>query len=541
MKNNLKMQDKKRDIPFLLKIKKVLTSPPLWLEILLLLFCILIFLLIRLSNLKSIPIYLDEAIYINWAHLFKLDKNLAYVSMQDGKTPFYFWIVSFFLRIKQNPLIAARMVSVIAGAGTMITSWFMTRIVFGKKTALVFLPLYILVPYAQFLERMAFADSLQVFLGTLSITLVFAIVKPKHGRAHLFGFLGAFFVGIILGMAYLTKSSAKIYLFLTFFLLIYQAVISIKKPKKIIYLLLVGSAIWIPYAEIITAFRTGASRFFLNISTKEKLLTFSPKEILQNLFGHIYINNFPVVLNYLLTYLKVPIILIVIFSIFRDKISKKKLRALPLALITLAIFSAIFFSSKIPASRYFFPIVPFVVILGSYGFLGICSSFKKKYFPLIILILILTVILPFMKLDLDIILNPKKAGFAVEDRHYLFESDLSGIGIEETIKIIEDHLKTRDVVLVVDSFWGQPDYIEVAIKSKPQNHRFLLKKQIDSSIPQEIRKLAKNMDVFFLFLDEKNRPEPIFQGKETTLVKSFPRLPLKTGETRHAYLYRFNN
>jgi len=123
------------------------------------------FLVIRTKNLLSVPVYLDEAIYVNWGYMFKTNRNLAYLPMQDGKTPLYFWIISFFYDYFSQPLIAARFISEVAGLGTMLLGWWLTKKLFDQKTAFIFLPLYALIPYAQFIERMAFADSLQVFWG----------------------------------------------------------------------------------------------------------------------------------------------------------------------------------------------------------------------------------------------------------------------------------------------------------------------------------------------------------------------------------------
>ncbi|MBU2577903.1 glycosyltransferase family 39 protein [Patescibacteria group bacterium] len=522
-------------------MKDRLKKSSLLFEIIPLFFGIFLFFLIRLPVLQSIPVYLDEAVYINWAFLFKQDHGLAYASMQDGKTPLYFWIVANFLNYIKNPLIAARLVSVLSGAGTLITIWLLARFLFGKKTALLSVFLYLLIPYSQFIERMAFADSLLVFWGTLAVTISFIITETREKTGNFFAkIIGGIITGAFLGLAFLTKSSAKIYLVSVFLIIFFNSIKQLKRPKKIFSILIFGALTGLVYHEIVNALRVGASRFFLNISTKEKLLTFSPKEILQNLFSLTYINNFSIVLDYLTTYLKLPLLLIMIYGVYKI-LKEKRLKTFLIVLVTSVIFSAIFFSSKIPASRYFFPIVPFVAIIGSYGFLKICSLVKGKYLFLSITLFILIVIAPFIKLNLEIILNPKRAGLAYEDRHYLLESDLSGIGVEETIQILEKSLKNRDTVLIVDSFWGQPDYIEVAIKSKPLKNRFLLKKQSDNYLSQEIKNLAKTADVFFFFLNGNNHPEQFSLGKEAILIKSFSRLPLKTGETRYTYLYKFNN
>jgi hypothetical protein len=72
------------------KIKKILYKIPSWFELLPLLLFASFFLFLRTKSLSQLPVYLDEAIYINWASMFKHDHGLAYASMQDGKTPLFF-------------------------------------------------------------------------------------------------------------------------------------------------------------------------------------------------------------------------------------------------------------------------------------------------------------------------------------------------------------------------------------------------------------------------------------------------------------------
>ena len=66
--------------------------------------------IIRFFGLMLIPVYLDEAIYINWADMFRKSSNFAYLSMQDGKTPLYFWITGTMMKFLKDPLLSSRLV-----------------------------------------------------------------------------------------------------------------------------------------------------------------------------------------------------------------------------------------------------------------------------------------------------------------------------------------------------------------------------------------------------------------------------------------------
>jgi len=488
------------------------------------------FLVIRTKNLLSVPVYLDEAIYVNWGYMFKTNRNLAYLPMQNGKTPLYFWIISFFYDYFNQPLIAARFISEVAGLGTMLLGWWLTKKLFDQKTAFIFLPLYALIPYAQFIERMAFADSLQVFWGMAAITLAVYSLDLKFSIKNIFRqiFIGSL-TGIILGLGFMTKSSAKIYLFSIFLILFLQILKNFKNIKKSSLVLLFGIFSWLTYSEVLTAFKTASSRFFLNIAEKEKLLTYSPREVLQNPFNLAYLKHLPLVSGYFFHYITIPVLILTAFSLFKIA-QKRNFNGLIFFLTGTFVFSGIFFVSKTPASRYFFPVVPFIIILASYGLKEITKSIKNKRLNIIAIISIFT---PLLWFSYRISGNAQYAFWHPEDRHYLYESSLSGIGVQEVIQYLKNQLQTSEVVLAVDSFWGQPDYINLMLQK--EKHQFLLKKygNLHDSYNDLEGDLA-NSKVFLLSLRENSSS---LENQNLKLIKSFSRATQKNGKTDQVYFY----
>lgn len=529
------------------------------------------FLVFRAFNLLSLPIYLDEAIYINWAYMFKEDPGFAYLSMQDGKTPLYFWLVSVVAQWINNPLVAGRLVSTLAGLGTALSTWFLARNFFGRKIAAVTFLFYTITPYPQFIERMAFADSLLTFFGISSLSLITYLAKRKNElRNLLFAFPLGTLIGLLLGFAFLTKSSAKIFVLLVPILVFLQVISNLKKTKTVIALILTASSAILFYKEVLNAFRTGASRFFLNIETKEQLLALSPEEFLKHPFNAFYLKNSLLVLDYLLAYITLPLIFLAIFAIVKS-LQKKDLNIVTIIILSLTTLLAIFFSAKTPASRYFLPFVPFLVILSAVGFTQLLAIFKNKALSKYVLFLI-ALALPFY-FDIMIIFNPLRAPFSQEDRHYLFETDLSGVGINEVIQNLETALVQNDVVLGVDMFWGMPDYIDLKIKSKTHAHSFSIKKyayfnsiwvfgskKVEKQeeknclneygelvlsgekracqilIPTELIEASKTKKVFLLALTSRNTRDFTATGK-TKLLKDIQRPSSPDKESEHLYLY----
>src|SRR3989338_2009720 len=72
----------------------------------------------RLTNLTTLPIFTDEAIYIRWGQIGLRDASHRFLSLEDGKQPLFVWLMYPMLKIFSDPLIAGRMVSVMAGLGS---------------------------------------------------------------------------------------------------------------------------------------------------------------------------------------------------------------------------------------------------------------------------------------------------------------------------------------------------------------------------------------------------------------------------------------
>ncbi|MCX6792160.1 MAG: hypothetical protein NT149_03940 [Candidatus Gottesmanbacteria bacterium] len=79
-----------------------------------------LFFVTRLTNLTKLPIFTDEAIYIRWSQIGSRDPNWRFISLVDGKQPLFTWIMMVFLRFIRDPLVAGRLVSVLAGFFTTL-------------------------------------------------------------------------------------------------------------------------------------------------------------------------------------------------------------------------------------------------------------------------------------------------------------------------------------------------------------------------------------------------------------------------------------
>lgn len=499
----------------------------------------------RIYHLGLIPVYLDEGIYINWAYMFSRNKDFAYFSMQDGKTPLYFWVTSFFLPKFNDPLWAARFVSVIAGLGTALVGFFSLKKLFNLKTALVFLFLEMLVPYTLFLERMAFADSLFVFWGMSAffLSLLFFYSEKRGKNTILSVFLGTI-NGSLVFLSFLSKSTGKIYLWLIVLLASGGILKKRKKITQIIPLIIFLAFTFFIYYEWLNAFRTGSSRFFLNISTKEKLLVVSPLEFVKNPPLHLYVKNFGTVASYFVAYLSLPFLFFLLISFF-NVLKRKQLKEIIISLSVIFLSFGIYFSSRIPSSRYFLPVVSLSIIMASIeiGYLLNQKLFSaRKIVKTVELALFAVVICFWVNFEINYLFNRSHKVLSFQDTHYLFESDLSGIGIKETIDYTNQLLNSNDVTLTVDQCWGQTDYINAKLALSPQKdkYKFELKKCFKpyKEVLDGLTEEAKTHQVLILTLASQIDYSILNENPHIKKLMDIPRLPMKNGQTHHVFLYQ---
>src|SRR3990167_2044966 len=168
----------------------------------------------RIINLKIIPIFTDEAIYSFWAQVALHDPANRFLSLEDGKQPLFIWLAAISQKFIADPLVATRLVSVVAGFGSAIGIYLLSRFLLGDKTAKIATFLYIILPFTLLYDRMALFDSLLTMLSIYS--LYFSTLMAKKVKLDL-----AILAGVVIGLAMITKSSGVFFLYLLPFSLIF--------------------------------------------------------------------------------------------------------------------------------------------------------------------------------------------------------------------------------------------------------------------------------------------------------------------------------
>ena len=170
---------------------------------------IAIYFLLRLTNITSMPIFTDEAIYIRWSQIGARDAAWRFISLVDGKQPLFTWIMMVLLRVMHgDPLFIGRLVSVIAGFGSLVGIWVLAYELFQSKRIAFFSSfIYLVSPFSLIYDRMALYDSLVATLSIWNLFMAIRLVRyPRLDNALLFG------MTLALGMLNKTSGFLSAYL-----------------------------------------------------------------------------------------------------------------------------------------------------------------------------------------------------------------------------------------------------------------------------------------------------------------------------------------
>ncbi len=189
-------------------------------------------LIMRLPGLMNLPIFGDEAIYLRWAQWVwgsGSSEMHPWVSLADPKPPLHFWLLSLVIGWGSDPLLPARLLSVFAGAASILlvlaTAGELAELLkagpgqsgeqaksAGRGIGLIAALLAIFCPFLAFYQRLATADA--VFVAE-SLAIVW--LSLRWGRLAAAGKAGsnraawssAAGLGVAIGAALLTRQGVS--------------------------------------------------------------------------------------------------------------------------------------------------------------------------------------------------------------------------------------------------------------------------------------------------------------------------------------------
>lgn len=413
---------------------------------------ILVFgLALRLYSLTVLPVFADEAIYIRWAQVMRAESTLRFLPLSDGKQPLFMWLVIPFLKVFSDPLVAGRMVSVVAGMGTLIGIFALSYLVFkNKKVSLVACLIYAISPLTFFFDRMALVDSLLAMFGVW--TLFFGILTAKTLRLDF-----AMITGFALGGALLTKSPAIFYVILLPMCLLY-----LKKSKdalKIVPLFLISLIIGYGMYGIL---RLGPNFHLIASRNQDYVLPLShlwtnPKDPfifhIEEIFKDWFIKMGPW-----------SVLLLTAFGLLTTARKYKK---------ELIVLGAWFIIPLLVQSMYAKTFtVRYILFSLPYLFIITASLFERESFKVFSRIIFTIFLLQALKFDYALLTNPDKANLPSSERSGYLEEWTAGTGIKE----VSNYLKTEEqnnpkakIVVGTEGYFGTlPDGLQMYLQDKPK-------------------------------------------------------------------------
>ncbi|MFH1832956.1 MAG: glycosyltransferase family 39 protein [Candidatus Levyibacteriota bacterium] len=454
-------------------------------EIILFIIASFLFFASRLFKLDSLPIFTDEAIYLRWSQIAKQDAAWRFISLTDGKQPFFIWLSMIFMRFIKDPLIAGRMVSVMAGFFSMIGLFFLGREIFKNRwVGIISSFLYVILPFSLVYDRMALYDSL---VGTFAVWgLYFEILLIRKLRFDL-----ALILGMILGGAVLTKTSGffGIYL-LPFSLLLFNFS---KKDnlskflKWIVLAIIVVIFVYVYYSVL------RLSPFFHIIDEKNAIFVYPFKDWLAHPFNYLW-GNLVGLWDWFITYLTWPIFALIIISLFfyRSYFREKLL----LLVWFLAPFFALALFGRTLYPRFIFFMVLSLLPLVALSIYHVSQLIKNR---LIFVIFILLIGVFSLYSGFYILTDFSKAPIPNADRTQYFSGWSSGVGVKEAVAYFKDEAKKGPIYIATQGTFGLMPYSLEIYLDENTNVKITSFWPIPDNIPKEYLDASKKMPTYLVF------------------------------------------
>lgn len=470
--------------------------------------------LTRLINLSQFPIFTDEAIYTYWAQVALNDPSNRYISLEDGKQPLFIWIAAILQKFVSDPLITTRLVSVLAGAFSLVGIYLLAKTIASRKVAVLSCILYIFLPFTLLYDRLAIFDSLLTMLVIYSVLFTVKLAQnPKFDSSILTGFA--------IGLGMITKSSANFYLYLlpaSILMFDFRSKNSLLNSQKqtglplnlenehqeiiTVESLLKRLAKWIGFMVISVAIAQiiynslRLSPLFYLIARKNLDFIRPISEVLNNPFAH-FNSNIHAILTWLIAYITLPLFILFLVGIFLAYY-KKSLPLIYLTILILVPFFAEALFNKVLYPRFMLFYFPFVIILISCAAIWIKEKYKKfeiQLFAVFVLILLMPVFTSF-----KILTDPAGAKIADSDAGQYLNDWPSGFGVYQIRDFLKNQPQNEDIYVGTEGTFGLlPFALQIYFYGNNKIHIIGFWPVDKDNLPEQILDVSKTNETYFIF------------------------------------------
>ncbi len=391
----------------------------------------------RLVAIRSLPPFNDEFIYVRWAQEGFFDPARRLASLSDGKQPLYIWLVSLMMNLIPSPMAAGRIVSILAGAASVLGLVVLAFQLFKKRSVAIMAgALYVLSPFALLLDRFALYDSL---LASLS---VWGLVVMHHLAQH--PTLGASLVlALLLGVALLTKSSAILLLGIFFLIALFFAKRGRQKLIVIGYLLLAGLVAWV-YQSVQQL--SAAANF---IAWKNTAFVYTVSELRSQPLIPLFTRNFVVYGGWIVFYLSLPLLLAGVSAWFIERKNRQAYGFLWLSFL-IPFLLVVTIGKTVYPRHIFFLTMPLLVGLGA-AFVHFWDRTRNLWMRLILFTLC---VLPLVYLSGRTLVDYKTALLPSTDRFQYIDGWPAGWGVKDIVRFLEPEAAKGSFTILTEGKFG---------------------------------------------------------------------------------------
>lgn len=445
----------------------------------------------RLLNLTLLPIFTDEAIYIRWSQIGANDANWRFISLTDGKQPMFTWIMMVLLKLIDDPLLAGRLVSVIAGIGSMVGLFLLSGELFSnRRIALISLLLYVLSPFALMYDRLALYDSL---VATFFIwNLYLSVLLAKRVRLDT-----ALLLGMMLGAGMLNKTSGFLSFYLlpsTFLMFNWTSNNRLRRLLRWIFFVFVAfGQSQVMYGVL------RLSPFFHMIAQKDTIFIYPISDWLTHPFKFLQ-GNLNGLFDWLRHYMTLPVfVLSFLPALYFWNRGREKLL---LYIWWGAPFFMLALFGKVLYPRFIlFMMMPLLIL----GAVSLEALYRRFHFTVLGLFLYSVALFPSIYAGYFIITNPLYAPIPFSDRGQLIDDWPSGWGVREVNAFLAEEAKKGKIAVFTEGTFGLMPYAIEIYHVYNKNITISSLWPLPKDMPAEIAESARNQPTYMV-LNESQEP-----------------------------------
>jgi len=464
-----------------------------------------LFALTRIYNLTYLPIFTDEAIYIRWSQIGSRDAAWRFISLVDGKQPLYTWIAMVLMRLIADPVLAGRLVSVLAGLGSLVGMFFLGREIFrSARIGIIASILYLISPFALVYDRMALYDSLTAMTSIWSF--YFAILLIQRVRLDI-----AFIFGVTLGLGMLNKTSGFLSLYMVPATLIFFDLRKRDRLKRLgWWVILVGVAAFISLA-MYSILRL--SPLFHMVGQKDAVFVYPFQEWTRHP-TEFFMGNIRGLFDWLINYLTWPVWIAVLLPAFT--FWKHPREKLLLYVWWFAPFVALALFGRVLYPRFILFMTMPLLVLASLTINSIIQRWGKTVLGVILLGVL---IFPSVWTDYLLLTQPTHALIPQADRGQYINDWPAGWGVKEVSDFILEKSQKEKVVVFTEGTFGLLPYgLEIWLVDKPNIKIHGIWPLPVTPPPEVVESVSQNTTYLVA-----NSPEDVPVGWPLTLVASYPK------------------